>query len=128
MEFFLKANVSKSEALRQRIQIWLRENKSFENVYQSMSHDCELSEKLFYEEILIAYGFTTGPCEGYFNRHCFFVEDAEVIDITFNSIHQLELREYTVVELYTLSEYLDLVEYEYDKSLSDMNIDLVCSS
>ena len=83
-----------------------------------MSHDDKLSCKLFHEEILIAYGFVT-TCRGrYFCRHCFFIESDEIIDVTFDTVHKLEVREYTIVEVYTLSQYLDLVEYEYTKASS----------
>lgn len=114
-----RANVSKSIELYQRVKFWLKEDKSFENVYQALSHDDELSRKLFHEEVLICYGFVSGPRERYFNRHCFFIEDDEVIDVTFNS-RVLRLQQYNIVECFTLSEYLDLVEYECHKYLNEM--------
>lgn len=120
----LKANVSKSIALRQRLKLWLEENKSFENVYQALSHDDELSLKLFHEEVLIAHGFVTGCRRRYFERHCFFIDDAEVIDVTFDTSHKLAVREYTVVECYTLSDYLRLIEYNPQKPLLEMNLTL----
>ena len=120
----VKANVAKAIELRQRVKFWLEENQSFTNVYQALSHDDELSEKLFHEEILIAYGFVTGCRARYFVRHCFFIEEDEVIDVTFNNTHKLELQEYTIVELYTFSEYLEAIEYEYRKSLNEMNLKL----
>ncbi len=125
MQIF-KANVSKSIELYQRVRFWLEENKPFENVYQALTHDDELSEKLFHEEVLIGYGFVTGCRARYFERHCFFIEEDEVIDITFNTLHKLELQEYTIIELYTFSDYLKAIEYEYRKSLNEMNLKLNC--
>lgn len=125
MQIF-KANVSKSIELYQQVRLWLQENQSFMNVYQALSHDDELSEKLFHEEVLIAYGFVTGCRARYFERHCFFVEEDEVINITFNNLHKLELQEYTIVELFTFSAYLEAIEYEYQKSLNEMNLKLSC--
>lgn len=121
MQIF-KANVSKSIELYQRVRFWLEENKPFENVYQALSHDDELSEKLFHEEVLIGYGFVTGCRARYFERHCFFIEEDEVIDVTFNNLHKLKLQEYTIVELYTFTEYLEAIDYEYRKSLNEMNL------
>ncbi len=86
----LKANVSKSLALRNRVKFWLEDNKSFKNAYQALSHD-----------------------------------DAEVIDVTFDTSHQLAVREYTVVECYTLSDYLRLIEYNPQKPLLEMNLTLI---
>lgn len=123
MQIF-KANVSKSMKLYQRVKFWLEEDKPFENVYQVLSHDNELSEKLFHEEILVTYGFVTRCRARYFERHCFFVEEDEVIDITFHNSHKLELQEYTIVELYTFAEYLEAIEYEYHKSLNEMKLKL----
>lgn len=124
MQIF-KANVSKSTELYQRVKFWLEENKPFENVYQALSHDEELSEKLFHEEVLIGHGFVTGCRARYFNRHCFFIEEDEVIDVTFNNLHKLELQEYTIVGLYTFTEYLEAIEYEYRKALLEMNLKLI---
>lgn len=125
MQIF-KANVSKSMELYQRVKFWLEDNQSFTNVYQALSHDDKLSEKLFHEEILVAYGFVTGCRARYFERHCFFIEQDEVIDVTFNNLHKLELQEYTIIELYTFSNYLKAIEYEYRKSLNEMNLKLNC--
>lgn len=124
MQIF-KANVSKSIALRNRLKFWLEDNKSFENAYQALSHDDELSLKLFHEEILVVYRFVTGFRRRYFERHCFFIEEDEVIDITFDTSHKLAVREYTVVECYTLSDYLRLIDYNPQKSLLEMNLTLV---
>ena len=74
MQIF-KTNVSKSIALLNRMKLWLEDNKSFENAYQALSHDDELSLKLFHEEVLIAYRFVT-DCRGmYFERHGFYIDD-----------------------------------------------------
>ena len=121
----LKANVSKSLELYNKTCIWLDENKSFENTYQALTHNNELSEKLFHEEIMIASGFTTGCRRRYFNRHCFFVEGNEVIDVTFDSIHKLEVREYVVVRLYTFTEHLKLINYESNKSVNELNFKFI---
>ena len=120
-----KANVSKSIELQQRTCIWLENNKSFENVYQALMHNNELSLKLFHEEILIAVGFTTGSRRRYFNRHCFFIEDNEVIDVTFDSTHSLELREYTVIRTYTFTRYLDAIAYESNKPVNEINFKFI---
>ncbi|MBP3904129.1 hypothetical protein [Turicibacter sp.] len=120
-----KANVSKSIELQQRTCIWLENNKSFENVYQALMHNNELSLKLFHEEILIAVGFTTGSRRRYFNRHCFFIEDNEVIDVTFDSTHSLELREYTVIRTYTFTKYLDAIAYESNKPVNEINFKFI---
>jgi len=121
----LKANVSKSIELQQRTCIWLENNKSFENVYQALMHNDELSLKLFHEEILIVSGFTTGSRRRYFNRHCFFIENNEVIDVTFNSTHELGLREYTVIRTYTFTKYLDAIAYESNKSVNELNFKFI---
>jgi len=121
----LKANVSKSIELQQRTCIWLENDRSFENVYQALTHNNELSEKLFHEEVLIAVGFTTGCRRRYFNRHCFFVENDEVIDVTFDSTHELGLREYTVIRLYTFTKYLDAIAYESNKSVNELNFKFI---
>ena len=52
-------------------------------------------------------------------------EEDEVIDVTFNNLHKLELQEYTIVGLYTFTEYLEAIEYEYRKSLLEMNLKLI---
>ena len=39
----LKANISKSIELQQRTCIWLENDRSFENVYQALTHNNELS-------------------------------------------------------------------------------------
>lgn len=79
-----KANVSKSLELRQRLKLWLKEN-------------------------LIANRFVTSCRRRYFERHCFFIDDAEVVDVTFDTSHKLAVREYTVIECKTLSDYLRLI-------------------
>lgn len=58
--------------LYQRVKFWLEENKPFENVYQALSHDDELSENLFHEEVLIGHGFVTGCRARYFNRRTIY--------------------------------------------------------
>lgn len=121
----LKANVSKSIELQQRTCIWLESDRSYENVYQALTHNNELSLKLFHEEILIASGFVTGCRRRYFNRHCFFVEDNEVIDVTFDSTHELGLREYTVIRLYTFTKYLDAIAYESNKPVNELNFKII---
>lgn len=121
----LKANVPKSLELYNQTCIWLENDKSFENVYQALMHNNELSLKLFHEEVLIASGFVTGCRRRYFNRHCFFVENNEVVDVTFDSIHKLEVREYTVVRLYTFTEYLKLINYESNKSVEELNFNFI---
>lgn len=121
----LKANVSKSIDLYNKTCIWLEENKCYENVYQALTHNDELSLKLFHEEILIASGFVTSCRRRYFNRHCFFVEDNEVIDVTFDTTHKLEVREYTVVRLYTFTQYLDAIAYESNKSVGELNFNFI---
>lgn len=121
----LKANVSKSVELYNQTCIWLENDKPFENVYQALMHNNELSLKLFHEEILIAVGFVTA-CRGrYFKRHCFFIEDNEVIDVTFDSIHKLEVREYTIIRTYTFTKYLDAIAYESTKSLEELNFKFI---
>lgn len=121
----LKANVSKSLELYNKTCIWLENDNSFQNVYQSLTHDDKLSLKLFHEEVLIASGFVTG-CRGrYFNQHCFFVENDEVIDVTFDTIHKLKVREYTIVKTYTFTKYLDLIGYESNKSVNELNFKFI---
>lgn len=121
----LKANVSKSIELQQRTCIWLENDRSFENVYQALTHNNELSLKLFHEEILIAVGFVTA-CRGrYFKRHCFFIENNEVIDLTFDTTHKLEVREYTIVRTYTFVRYLDLIGYESNKPVNELNFKFI---
>ena len=71
MQIF-KANVAKSLELQQKTCIWLENDDSFQNVYQTLIHDDKLSLKLFHEEILIAVGFATSCRSRYFIRHCFF--------------------------------------------------------
>lgn len=39
----LKANVSKSLVLRDRVKFWLEDNKSFKNANQTLSYDDDLS-------------------------------------------------------------------------------------
>lgn len=121
----LKANVSKSLELYNKTCIWLEDKKSFENIYQALTHNNELSLKLFHEEILIAVGFVTGSRRRYFNRHCFLVEDNEVIDVTFDSTHELGLREYTVIKTYTFTKYLDAIAYESNKPVNELNFKFI---
>lgn len=121
----LKANVSKSIELQQRTCIWLENDRSFENVYQALTHNNDLSLKLFHEDILIAVGFVTGCRRRYFNRHCFFIEGNEVIDVTFDTIHKLEVREYVVVRLYTFTQYLDAIAYESNKPVNKLNFKFI---
>lgn len=118
----LKANVSKSSELQQKVCIWLENNNSFQNVYQALTHDDELSLKLFHEEVLIAVGFVTSCRSRYFTRHCFFVEDTEIIDVTFDTLHKLEVREYSVVKLYTFTQYLEKVGYEPNNRTQQLNL------
>ncbi|MBP3905052.1 hypothetical protein [Turicibacter sp.] len=117
-----KANVSKSLDLYNKTCIWLEEDKSFENIYQALTHNDYVSLKLFHEEFLIAEGFVTSSRGRYLTKHCFFVEDDEVIDITFDTLHKLEVREYTIVKLYTFSQYLSHIGYEYNKPVSELNL------
>ena len=121
----LKANVSKSVELYNQTCIWLENDKPFENVYQALMHNNGLSLKLFHEEILIVVGFTTGSRRRYFNRHCFFVENDEVIDVTFNSTHELGLREYTTIRTYTFTKYLDAIAYESNKQVNELNFKFI---
>lgn len=120
-----KANVSKSVELYNQTCIWLEENKSFKNIYQALMHNDELSEKLFHEEILIVSGFVTGSRGRYFNRHCFFIENDEVIDVTFDTLHKLEVREYVAVRTYTFTKYLDVIAYESNKPVNELNFKFI---
>lgn len=121
----LKANVSKSVELYNQTCIWLENDRSFENVYQALIHNDELSLKLFHEEVIIATGFVTA-CRGrYFKRHCFFIENDEVIDLTFDTTHKLEVREYTIVKTHTFVRYLDLIGYESNKPVNELNFKFI---
>lgn len=91
-------------------------------MYQTLIHDDELSLKLFHEEILIAVGFVTSCRSRYFIRHCFFVEDTEIIDVTFDTLHKLEVREYSIVKLYTFTQYLDIIGYEPNQHARKLNL------
>ena len=121
MQIF-KANVAKSLELYNKTCIWLENGNSFQNVYQALMHNDELSLKLFHEKVLIGVGFATSCRSRYFSRHWFFVEDADVVDVTFDTIHKLEVREYSIVKLYTLNQYLEAIRYEPNKSKQELNL------